>query len=414
MNEAHQEYAARTKRVHDAIELKVPDRVPILPAWQLMPAVYAGMTYEEAFYDVDRFFAANEKAILEYEPDLFGIDEVVTAPGGALEALGTRQLKWPGHGVGPNESYQFVEAEYMKADEYDQFLLDPSGFTMQKYIPRVFSALESFGQLPPPSTMLIGGFGAGLTAFLDDPAVQSAFEALFKAAKISSKWYTAYALFAEKMMGLGFPGFAGSVVESPFDMLATHLRGMRGTMIDMYRQPEKLHAAMERIQELQLPEAIAMAKNSGNPRVGMLLFRGSDGFMSIEQFEEFYWPGTKEQILALIDEDLTPCVWFEGIWDQRLEYLAELPAGKILGFFERTDLSKARDVLQDRMCIAGGMPISLLQTGTPEEIREHTRVAIETLGKEGGFVMACSTAIDRVSAEKMKAWVDATKDFGAY
>jgi uroporphyrinogen-III decarboxylase len=66
------------------------------------------------------------------------------------------------------------------------------------------------------------------------------------------------------------------------------------------------------------------------------------------------------------------------------------------------------------MCIAGGMPISLLQTGTSDAIREHTRKAIETLGKDGGFVMACSTAIDRVSAEKMKAWVDATKEFGAY
>ncbi len=414
MNEAHQEYAARTKRVHDAIELKIPDHVPILPVWQLLPAVYAGMTYEEAFYDADRYFAANEKAILEYKPDMYALDEVVTSPGGALEALGTRQLKWPGHGVGSNESYQFVEGEYMKADEYDEFLLDPSGFTMQKYIPRVFGALESLGQLPPPSTMLIGGFGAGLTALLDDPAVESAFEALFKAAKVSSKWYAAHALFAEKMMGLGFPALSGSLVESPFDMLATSLRGMRGTMIDMYRQPKKLHAAMDRIHELQLPEAIAMAKNIGNPIVTMLLFRGSDGFMSLEQFEEFYWPHTKEQILALINEGLTPLVWFEGIWDQRLEYLADLPAGKILGFFERTDLSKARAVLRDRMCIAGGMPISLLQTGTSDAIREHTKKAIETLGKDGGFVMACSTAIDRVSAEKMKAWVDATKEFGAY
>ena len=64
--------------------------------------------------------------------------------------------------------------------------------------------------------------------------------------------------------------------------------------------------------------------------------------------------------------------------------------------------------------IAGGMPISLLQTGTPEEIRKHTKKAIETLGKEGGFVMACSTAIDRVSAEQLKAWVDAAKEFGVY
>jgi uroporphyrinogen-III decarboxylase len=414
MSKVHQEFEARNKRVHDAIELKVPDRVPILPVWQLLPAVYAGMSYEEAFYDLDRFFDANENAVLEFKPDMYSIDEVVTAPGGALEALGTKQLKWPGHGIGPNESYQFVEGEYMKAYEYDEFLLDPSGFTMQKYIPRVFGALETFGQLPPPSAMLVGGFGAGLTAILDNPAVEGVIDALLKAAKVSSKWFTTYALFAEKMMGLGFPGLSATLVESPFDKLATSLRGMRGAMIDMYRQPKNLHAAMKKIQLLQLPDAIATAKESGNPRVTLLLFRGSDGFMSLEQFEEFYWPGTEELILALIDEDLTPCVWFEGVWDQRLEYLAELPAGKILGVFERTDLSKAKEVLRDRMCIAGGMPISLLQTGAPDEIREHTQRTIKTLGTDGGYIMACSTAMDRVSAEQLRAWVDATREFGVY
>jgi hypothetical protein len=414
MSEVHPEYEARITRVHDAIELNVPDRVPLLPVWQLLPAVFAGMSYEEAFYDLDRFFDANEKAILKFEPDMYSVDEVVTAPGGAHESLGTKQLKWPGHGIGSNEPYQYVEGEYMKADEYDEFLLDPSGFTMQKYLPRVFGALEFLKHLPPPSTMLIGAFGAGLTAILDNPAVETGFEAMLQAAKISTKWYETYLHFTEKMMGLGFPALSATLVESPFDMLATSLRGMRGTMIDMYRQPKKLHAAMEVIQQLQLPDAIAAAKASGNPRVTLLLFRGSDGFMSLEQFDEFYWPGTKELIVALVDEGLTPFVWFEGIWDQRLEHIAELPAGKILGFFERTDLTKAKEILREKICIAGGMPISLLQTGNAEEIRDQARRSVETLGKDGGYIMASSTAMDRVSEEQLQAWVDATREFGVY
>ena len=165
---------------------------------------------------------------------------------------------------------------------------------------------------------------------------------------------------------------------------------------------------------LQLPEVIFAAKESGNPRVTLLLFRGSDGFMSLEQFEEFYWPGTKQLILALINEGLTPCVWFEGIWDQRLDYLAELPEGKVLGIFERTDLSKASEVLRGKMCIAGGMPITLLQTGSPDEIREHTRKSIHSFGKEGGYIMACSTAMDAVAEEQLGAWMDATLEFGSY
>ena len=60
----------------------------------------------------------------------------------------------------------------------------------------------------------------------------------------------------------------------------------------------------------------------------MALHRGADGFMSLNQFETFYWPGLKKIILALIDAGLTPFVFFEGDFTSRLEYLTELPKGK--------------------------------------------------------------------------------------
>ena len=60
------------------------------------------------------------------------------------------------------------------------------------------------------------------------------------------------------------------------------------------------------------------------------LHRGSDGFMSLKQFEKFYWPQLKEMIERLVDAGITPSVYYEGVWDQRLEYLAELPKGKTL------------------------------------------------------------------------------------
>jgi hypothetical protein len=60
------------------------------------------------------------------------------------------------------------------------------------------------------------------------------------------------------------------------------------------------------------------------------------------------------------------------------------------------------------------MPISLLQTGNAEEIRDQARRSVETLGKDGGYIMASSTAMDRVSEEQLQAWVDATREFGVY
>ena len=48
----------------------------------------------------------------------FNPGHCIHTPGDALEAMGCKQIKWPGDGVGPNQTFQFVEDEYMLADEY--------------------------------------------------------------------------------------------------------------------------------------------------------------------------------------------------------------------------------------------------------------------------------------------------------
>jgi uroporphyrinogen-III decarboxylase len=248
-----------------------------------------------------------------------------------------------------------------------------------------------------------------------NPLIQKSMDAMFEAGKIASEWLGLFIPFMMKMAELGFPSLSGATAVTPFDNLSMILRGSRGAMIDMYRQPEKVHAAMHKIQMLNMPGVIALAHQTRNPRVNVFTYRGSDGFLSLEQFEEFYWPGTKELILALIDEGLTPVVHFEGVWDKRLKYLTDLPAGKILGVFERTDLMKLKDALTGKMCFTGGMPISLIQTGTPEEIRAHTKDSINKLAADGGYIMAASTSFtDQVPEENMRSWIEATKEYGVY
>ncbi len=43
---------------------------------------------------------------------------------------------------------------------------------------------------------------------------------------------------------------------------------------------------------------------------------------------------------------------------QRLESYAVLPKGKIPGFFDHTDIYKAKEILGNTMCICGFMPFS--------------------------------------------------------
>ena len=76
--------------------------------------------------------------------------------------------------------------------------------------------------------------------------------------------------------------------------------------------------------------------------------------------------------------------------------------------------SKVKEVLGDTMCIAGGMPISLLQAGTPEQVRAETKKIIETVGRDGGFIMSTSSVLDEADPVLVQAWADATREYGGY
>ena len=199
-----------------------------------------------------------------------------------------------------------------------------------------------------------------------------------------------------------------------FDYISDMLRGMRGIMLDMYRQPDRLIEAMDRIFPILTGAAVAGAKRVGNPRVFIPLHRGSDGFLSRKQFETFYWPWMKKLFLTLIGEGLTPCPFVEGDYASRLEYFGDLPKGKIMASMDATDIFRAKEVLGDRICIAGNMPVSLLQMGTPDQIKEYAKKLIDVVGKGGGFVMSARTVLDDARPELVKVWADFTRKYGVY
>ena len=108
-------YRQREKRVTDAIALRVPDRVPIMVLFGFFPAKYSGMTVEEVMYDPEKLLHAQLKTLLEFKPDMEQNPFAIRFLGPILEALDFKQLKWPGHGMPSNLTYQFVEGEYMVA-----------------------------------------------------------------------------------------------------------------------------------------------------------------------------------------------------------------------------------------------------------------------------------------------------------
>jgi hypothetical protein len=274
--EAEANYKASIIRIKDAVQMKkTPDRVPVAILPSMFPFIKAGMTVEEAMYDYEKCAAAFKEFMLEFKPDLH-IGAAAPGPGKFYEILDYKLYKWPGHGVAPEHSYQCNEGEYMKAEEYDLLLMDPSFYFRNFYLPRVFGALEGFTMLAP-LTGILEMYGVAFS-FIPYalPPVQNTFKALFEAGAEALKWAMVMGASNGELATLGFPTILGGYTKAPFDVLGDTLRGTRGIMMDLYRQPDKLLKAMEALVPIMIGMGIGAMQQTGNPQIFIPLHKGAD------------------------------------------------------------------------------------------------------------------------------------------
>ncbi len=404
-------YAVREKRITDAIQLRVSDRTPIIVRYGFFPARYAGITMREFMYDAEKLWDAQWKTIADFPSDMIQNPYTNRLLGPLLDTLDSRQVRWPGRNLDPNLSYQFVEEEYVKAEEYPALLSDPSDFVVRRYWPRIFGALEGLQKLAPLHDMLSYGSIVADTLPFGLPDVVKAFDALRQAGEEAKKVIDYNRRFKQKARDEGFPIEVGASVQAPFDTIGDFFRGTKGVMLDMYRRPEMLLKACQTFLPFMVERAVAGAHASGNPRVFIPLHKGADGFMSREQFLRFYWPTLHELMVTLIDQGLTPCPFIEGDYTSRLDIIKDIPEGKAMYTFEATDLVQAKKVLGGKVCIRGNVPGSLLATGTTDDVKRYCRNLIDAVGSDGGFILDTATSLDDAKPGNVRAMFDVV---GAY
>lgn len=412
MPDLPQKYRLKVARIEDAVQLKKPDRLPIIVEFGYFVAKYSGISYQDLIYDRAKCVAAYRKVVTELDPDAFHCIPFDSGP--AMEAIDSLVVKWPGHGLPANQSHQYVEGEYMLADEYDSFLEDPSSFLFRKYLPRISGSLKPFGEFP--DLMSIMGVARGkLSPSILTPEFVAACGSVFQAAKAGAEWDSVWSSFVSEIESTGYPAITlVGLGQAPFDFFSDHLRGMKGIMLDMYRQPNKLLAAMDRVLPIIVRKIKAAAVKSGNRLVFMGPHRGAEGFMSLKQFEKFYWPGLKTTILTLIDCGFIPYVFWEGNYTSRLPYLMELPPGKIICRLDRTNIYEAHKLMGGHHCLTGGILPSLLQTGSVQQMENECRKLIEEVGRDGGYIMGHSCPFDEARIENVETMFRITRKYGKY
>ncbi len=411
--EAERLHKERVTRFIKAIQLEEPDRVPVMLPTGSFPAYYAGSSFHKIMYDYDEL----RRAWIKFMDD-FGDMDTFMGPGlipsgRILEALDVKILKWPGHGLGKDVTMQqFVEGEYMNADEYDWLLMDPTDFNLRASLPRTTGLFEPFKKLPP-LRMLMGG--ANWVGLLADPEIRHVFKTLMDLSDEYNRHQAAIMEVSNLAMARGYPSFfGGAMVQAPYDFFADIQRGTRGIAMDLYRQPDKLLEAIEIQQRLTISTVIKNFPMTNCPVCMMPLHKGDDTFMSDKQFETFYWPSLRKVFLAMIEEGLVPMPFAEGRYSSRLKLIADTPKSGVVWYFDQTDMAEAKKILGNICCIVGNVPSSIVMTGTREQVKESCRRLIEACAPGGGYILAGGASIDTGDIENLRAMREAAYEYGTY
>jgi uroporphyrinogen-III decarboxylase len=412
--EAEKMYKERVTRQTKAMMCQQPDRVPVSLPSGFFAAYYAGYNLKRVMND----YQAMEDAWMKFMNDFYydmdnfmGPMFIFSAP--ALEILQYKAYKWPGHGLGDDvNTFQFVEQAYMNADEYDDLIKDPSDFSFRVIVPRAVGCLEPLNKFPPLNSLM--GMPLIIAYPFTNPEMRRAFQCLIKAGEEMEKSQKHAMNVSKAAREAGFPGGGGGLAVAPFDVIADFLRGTQGSILDMYRQPEKLLEAVDMITEQSIKRLVAGVNASGGFSVSFPLHKGDDIFMSNKQFEKFYWPSLKKVMNALIDEGITVTLFAEGRYNRRLEYIGDFPKGWVQWQFDQTDMANAKKMVGNTCCIAGNVPSSVLLTGTPKDVKECCRKLIETCAPGGGYILSGGASATEATPANLRAFMEAALEYGVY
>lgn len=390
-------YTERLRRYITAMRNEKPDKIPIRPFVAEFTAKYAGYTCQEVTHDFEKAFDAARKCAADFDWDAV-VANMVYVWTGLTQAIGIKYYAIPGIDLSQDTPFQYREppedTAFMKPDEYDQLIEDPTGFLFNVWLPRVSADVSP----------------------IDEPTSFRSNLSFLKGGMAMMKYFAAFgtqnALLRSES---GTVSAISGILKAPFDILADKLRGYIGLTMDLFQCPDKVLAACEALMPHLTHVALSSADPDKNVPIGFWMHRGCVPFISHEHFNKLYWPTLKPIIEEIWSHGHQVLFYAEGDWNAHLKSFTELPDQAIVYHVDKADIFEAHKTIGHKFCISGGIPNFLLGFGTPNEVRDYCRKVIDGVAKEGGYIMDASAIIqDDANVENIKAMTDFTREYGVY
>ena len=390
-------YQTRLRRYVTAMRRGKPDMVPIRPFVAEVTGKHAGFNCQELAHDFDIAFEAARRCAADFDWDAV-VGNMVYVWTGLTQAIGLKYYGIPGIDIPADTGFQYREPPqqdaFMRADEYDALIEDPTGFLLNVWLPRVSTSVVAPGQ---PTTM------ENHLSFIKGGMAMMKYFAGFgtQAARLRSESGTVSAI--------------AGIFKAPMDILADKLRGYLGLVEDLFERRDKVVAACEAL----MPHLCHVARITADPQklvpIGYWMHRGGVPFVSPEIFRNIYWATVKPIIEELWANGHQTLFYAEGKWDFHLTSFAELPEGSIVYHVDQGDIFKAHQVLGEKFCISGGIPNVLLGTGSPDDVRRYCKAVIDGVARDGGYILDASAIVQNdARVENLRAMTDFTREYGVY
>lgn len=395
-----------------AVELKVPDRIPVAGVGGDFLCKYTGITWYDLSYDLEKLYPAVLKFVHDFPSDwgiifapmmlegfILGLafadfpefsNSIRFLTGPVHDILKDKWSQWPGREIKEDMHPQFRGGEFMKPEEYKQFIEKPIEFIHNVILPRACPGLGA-----PGSTQWNGAWvKIGMT-------IQRI--ASFQAQLIA------------EMGKRGSMGFPLTNAYAPADVIGDFLRYPTGAMLDMKRYPSEFKMACEVLIEhiLKIATAVPLIP----PLTAFFIPLHLNEMLSPKLYNEFYWPYLKRVIEALVARGYKGFIFFEGDHQPHLDTILELPRGWGVAWFERPrDFMKVWEELKGHTTVMGGVPTSLLIGGTPEKIDEYIKGLLSRVKPEGGFILSpgVNELPKNTPVANVRAYINAALKYGVY
>lgn len=373
-----QETMTSAERLHAAISLEKPDRVPIAP--YIFNETIGGLTgHTQGEFIRDPQLA--RAAYLEVFDGYGGWDSALAYIGTILtvyDGSAPLEIRLPGVDLPDDYIAQYIEHEVMQIEDYEKICeMGFEQFYREDYLWRIWSrGPEEFTRL-----------------------VESSYEATVQ--------------LGEELGQRGVYPEYGSVIIHPFFALSM-MRSLIPFTEDLRYHPDLVERTIARMTDDLIAAQVPIVKENGIKCWNVTDERAGAFFYPPAIAERFWWPYVMKMVDAMWSEGIVTGFHIDTCWDANIpDFRKKLPKGSYLLELDSTsDIFAAKEVLRGHGALQGDVPAALFTLGEPEEVEAYVKRLIDEVGDDGGFILDAGCAMPpQTTPENLRAFLETGRTY---